>query len=173
MKHWLVLRVAPQKEFEAAKQIADRGHAALCPFEQKWRRRHSRTRHKKQHKYPLFTRYVFAGISAWPGDYRDIIDSIEEVQGVVGVGAVPARLTESEIEWIKAICATGGDRDMQSATSVHKAIKPGEPVRIMEGSFEGKVGPLDCVLGKDAKVLIEIFNSMHLIKIPLAKIERA
>lgn len=173
MLHWLVLRVAPQKEFEAAKQIADRGHAALCPFEQKWRRQHSRTRHKKRRKYPLFTRYVFAGISSWPHDYRDIIDSIDDVQGVVGVGAVPALLTETEIQWIKAICETGGDADQHSTTSVHKAIKPGEPVRIMEGSFEGKVGPLDCVVGKDAKVMIEIFNSMHLVKIPLSKVERA
>lgn len=171
MKHWLVLKVAPQKEFEAAKQIADRGHASLCPFEVKWRRHHSRTRHKKRRKYPLFTRYVFAGISAWPHDYRDIIDSIEDVQGVVGVGAVPALLSETEIEWLRAICETGGD--VSTATSVHKAIKPGEPVRLTEGPFEGRVGPLSSIAGKNAEVILEIFNSMHVVKTTLSKIERA
>lgn len=173
MKHWLVLKVAPQKEFEAAKQIADRGHASLCPFEVKWRRHHSRTRHKKRRKYPLFTRYVFAGISAWPHDYRDIIDSIEDVQGVVGVGVEPARLTDAEIAWLQSMCAGDADTEAFASTSVHKAIKPGEPVRLTEGPFEGRVGPLSSIAGKNAEVILEMFSALHLVKVPLSKIERA
>jgi transcription antitermination factor NusG len=174
MQSWLVLRVAPQKEFEAARRIARRGHQAICPFELKWRRRDSRSRHKIAKPYPLFTRYVFAGISRWPHDYRDIFDNIEEVQGVIGAGMSPVVLSEPAMNWIRALAEAKGDlKQIGSAIAVHKAIKPGEPVRITEGAFNGIVGPLSNIVGQNAEVLVQIFNSMHLVKVPLAKLERA
>lgn len=171
MAHWLVLRVAPQKEFEAAERIAGRGHQTLCPYEQKWRRKHSRTRHKKPHKYPVFTRYVFAGIAAWPQDYHDIKDNVEAVQDAVGFGGRPAMLTYAEIQWIRTIA--GRTVELGGGVSIHKAIEPGAQVVVSEGPFQGRTGTASCIVGRKAHVLLELFNSMQQVEIPLAKLERA
>jgi len=174
MLNWLVLRVAPQKEFEAQRRIARRGHQAICPFELKWRRRDSRSKHKIERPYPIFTRYVFTGIQRWPHDVRDIVDNIEEVQGVIGAGSAPIFLPEPQMNWIRAIAEANGDlKQIGNAIAVHKAIKPGEPVRITEGAFAGFVGPLESIVGQNAEVMVEMFDSMRLVKVPLAKLERA
>lgn len=167
---WLVLRVAPQKEFEAARHITERGHEALCPFESKWRRRNSHTRHKVEVRYPLFTRYVFAGISLWPHDFRDIADNIEAIQGVVGYGAAPCMLSASEMRWIRAMAGSQLDA---AGVALHKAIEPGAPVIVSEGPFQGRTGTAASIVGKKAHVLMELFNSMQIVKISLAQLERA
>jgi transcription antitermination factor NusG len=174
MLTWLVLRVAPQKEFEAERRIRLRGHQTLCPFELKWRRKSVYTKHKVSKPYPIFTRYVFTGIERWPHDFRDIQDNIEEVQGVVGAGHDPVHLSEPEMNWIKAIADAQGDlKSIASAVAVHKAIKPGDNVRIIEGPYFGHVGPMESIIGQNAQVVVQIFNSMHLVKVPMAKLERA
>jgi len=174
MLQWLVLRVAPQKEFEAERRIRNRGHKALCPFELKWRRKSVYTKHKVSKPYPIFTRYVFTGIERWPHDFRDIADNIEEVQGVVGAGFDPVRLTEPEMNWIRAIGeAQGNLKAIANAVAVHKAIKPGDKVRITEGPFYGFSGPMESIVGQNAEVMVQLFNSMHLVKVPMAKLERA
>ena len=172
MLTWLVLRVAPQKEFDTARHIARMGHEALCPFETKWRRKNTFSKHKIERPYPLFTRYVFAGIQSWPHDFRDIADSITWIQGVIGFSGEPTTLSDLELEWIKAIGEANGDlKAIRHTVSVHKAIKVGTDVRITEGSFSGFTGPLSFIVGNEAQVAVEIFNSMRLVKIPLAKLE--
>lgn len=174
MLQWLVLRVAPQKEFDTARHIARMGHEALCPFESKWRRKNTFSKHKIERPYPLFTRYVFAGIKTWPHDFVEIRDTITFVQGVIGVNGEPAFLSEAERAWIAAMGEANGDlKAIQHTVSVHKAIKVGTSVRITDGAWTGHVGPLNCIIGREAHVAVEIFNAMRLVKIPLAKLEPA
>lgn len=170
--NWLVLRVLPQKEFEAERRIKDRGHDALCPFEEKWRRRNSRSRHKRLWKYPYFTRYVFAGIKAWPWDWKDIESNVDTVQGYLRRdlnGDQPFILTSADIYRLSRM----GDARLSQdgAAALHKAITTGSNATVVEGAYHGHTVTVDSICGDTANVVLQLFNSMVTAKISLAKLD--
>ena len=166
---WLVLRVLPQKEFEAEKRIKDRGHDALCPFEEKWRRRNSRSRHKRPWKYPYFTRYVFAGIRAWPADWDDIRQNVDVVQGYLVHDGKPHVLASTEVEYLTRMADVKVSQD--GASVLHRAIMAGANVTVAEGAWQGHTVRVDSIVGNSANVVLQLFNSMVTAKISLAKLD--
>ena len=158
--HWLVVRTHPQKEFDAERQIKDRGYDALCPYEEKWRRRHSRTNHKRPWKYPLFTRYVFAGVNH-PWDWHDIRQNVDVVQYTIG------SLTPVDVDYLQRLSHEG----YNVRTDPHRAIKVGGEAKISDGSFQGHTVTIHTIVGKQAHVVVQMFNSYMPVQIPLAKLD--
>jgi hypothetical protein len=170
--NWLVLRVVPQKEFEAEKRIKDRGHDALCPFEEKWRRRNSRSRHKRLWKYPCFTRYVFAGIRQWPWDWNDIETNVDLVQGYLRRdlnGDQPFFLSSADVRHLSEM----GDAKLSQdgAAVLHRAIMVGSSATVGEGIYRGHTVTVESIVGNSANVALQLFNSMVSAKISLAKLD--
>ena len=61
-----------------------------------------------------------------------------------------------------------------NAPNPHKAIlavRAGQKAEIVEGPFAGHRGSVSRVVGKNATVLVELFNSMQEVQIPVAKLE--
>ena len=166
---WLVLRVHPQREFEAEKRIKDRGHDALCPFEEKWRRRNSRSRNKQLWRYPYFSRYVFAGIRIWPEDWLDIEGNVDPIQGYLAHDSRPYMLTGAEIGYLVTMSDARVSQD--GAAALHRAIKPGGGATVVDGAFQGHTVMVDSIVGSTANVVLQLFNSMATVKISLAKLD--
>lgn len=178
--NWLALRTLPiaRLEFFVLHALNQQERPALVPFEEKWVRRPG-TKLRIARKYPLFPRYVFAGFESLR-DYTTTIDAINvlavkkgkapPILGAVRFGnsAEPAKLSPTDVSFLRALAVP-----RPSEISLHRALQPGGKVSIMEGPFSGHVAQLDTVTRKHVTVMLRMFNSAQVVRLPVAAVEAA
>ena len=177
--NWLALRTLPiaRLEFTVLHALNQKERPALVPFEEKWvKRPGTKLRHAK--KFALFPRYVFAGFKSM-GDYqqtcflinREAADrgKLPPILGAVRFGgAEPAKLSPTDVSFLRDLSAP-----RPTQINLHRALQPGGKVQILEGPFNGFTAQLDTVSRKNVTVMLKMFNSMQVVRLPVAAVEAA
>lgn len=176
---WFVIRTIPvhRIEFSVLHALNQREHPAMVPFEEKKLRKHKQ-RDWRTERYPLFACYVFAGFEG----FRDFIEAREAINAQAErmgkkppiLGAVgyrkdkPAVLTEREVGFLRSLSAPRA-----TAVNLHKAIRPGTEISILDGPFAGHRAVVDSMTRKGVRAMLYLFNTMHLVEIKAAAMEAA
>ena len=173
-----VLRTVPTHriEFEVRHALNQREHPAFVPFEEKLVR-NARTKRLDPRKYPLFPCYVFAGFSSHL-DYvaaRTAINMRAEqmgkkppIVGAVGFGNKPSIVSPSDIAMIETLSV-----ENPTEVNLHKALKIGTDVMVLEGPWRDRVGKLSKADRKRIVVMLELFGSMLPVEMPATTSIRA
>ena len=177
---WLCLRtgIAPRSEFAAMFALQQQERQAIVPFEEKWVRK-GNTKLRQAKKYPLFPRYCFSQFEDWD-DYERTTRAINNL--AIRMGKAPpilgalrlagsqylAKLTPTELSWIQGLSTP-----RPTEINLHRALQRGGKVNIMEGPFSGYVAQVDAVSRKNVTVMLQMFNSMQVVKLPMAAVEAA
>lgn len=166
---WFALTSIPQAEFKAAAQLRSSGYAVIVPSEWKWRR-FGKMKRKRKTAYPLFARYVFVGCVEWPG--KDTLKAQADlVQGYVSRGdGWPAQISAADVAYLKSLA---GHAVPQAATSIHKAIKPGQEVNIVNGPFAGHRTFIKHIVAEEAQGLLKFLGGNREITFALDDLEAA
>lgn len=169
---WYVAVVASQREIAARELLTDLGYEVMVPTEVKWRRKSRYSRQKVERVYPLLTRYVFIGCEGQPPWWhlRNLEfphDGRKVIQHVLGAGGWPRPLPPDAVTALKGL-----DFAIPSCNP-HKALRPGDMAQFAAGPLHGKVAKVRKIAAKRARVLIEAFNAMREIEVPLEILEAA
>lgn len=175
---WYVARTIPRfrVEFDVLRAINQREHPAMVPFEEKWVQKANGG--WDEIKFTLFPCYVFVGLFDWR-EFRPIKESINQaaddmgktppVLGLIGPALEPGRLSSDEVAAIQV-------RSMATPTQVniHKALQVGSPVNIVGASpWAGRKSKVEEFTKKGIKAKVEVFNSWHVIEIPMRNVRAA
>lgn len=166
---WYVLRVEPKSEFSTERQLKQGGFEAFVPIEHKWKRRSRYSKRKYLAAYPAFLGYVFVGLgsgAAWPD-----LSQAKTIRGVLTIDGRPASLTSAEVQRLCEL--SGASVPYQSAVNPHRAIRPGEAARIVEGPFSGRTITVKAIVAQKARTIMELFGARRAIEIPLAALDVA
>jgi transcription antitermination factor NusG len=189
---WYVIRLRPTGRLPAGKQGEDtrggrlefdvlhalnqRERPALVPFETKWIKRPNK-KFVIERRYPLYPCYIFAGFPSFAdlmaeraaiNEHAKSIGKMAPILGAVGYGARPAKLTTEELSEMQSRSGTG-----PTEINLHRAIQPGGRAEIIRGRFAGHSVVVDSVTKKKAMVLLNLFNSMHVVEIDPASLVAA
>ncbi len=168
--NWYAVRTVPihRIEFEVAARLHQHERPALVPYETKWIKR-PKKRFVDARKYPLFPCYVFAQFNGVV-DFLVTRDSINKLSvamgkaplivGLVGYGAQPATLTDEDVAFLQSLSAPAA-----TEVNLHKAIRKGGKAEIVKGQFAGHVVEVAEVSKRKAKVMLHVFNAMHVVEI--------
>jgi transcription antitermination factor NusG len=127
----------------------------------------------------LFPRYVFCGFHGL-GDYQATVDAINEefarkgkaepILGAVRFGnsAEPAKLSATDVSFLRGLSTPRA-----SEIRLHAALRPGERVSIVDGAFAGHVAQLDTVARRHVTVMLRMFNSAQVVRLPVEAVEAA
>lgn len=169
MTQWLVVKVVPIHgiEFDVASRFNQFGCDAFVPFETKWVKRGSK-RSRQERKYPLFATYVFAEFASL-ADFLKMkyaINRLAEdkgkrppVMGAIGYGAKPANLTAGEVSALRGMVPA------LTKTTLHRALQAGGKAEIVKGAFAGQIGTVSTIEKGKIKLMLKLFDSMHLVEI--------
>lgn len=163
---WIVLSVRPLTEFETAERLRDDGFSALVPTERKYVRISRYSRRREPRDYPLFPRYLFAGIL---GNWREVLQDCDVV-GILGKPERPYQLSAAEIAWIHALA--DGQTEV-TGMNLHNALRAGQWAQIAQGPLSGALGYIDRIRGQRASVLTEMLGVWRAIEMPLDALEVA
>ena len=177
--NWFAIRTVPthRVEFQVLEEINWRKpESALVPFEIEWERRRG-SQHLRPKKVAIFPCYVFARF-ADVGDFiatRKFINDLAEAKGkkppivaLVGYGAKPAVLSAADVSFLQALSSPA-----PSTVAIHKALRPGQQVRITHGAFAGHEAKVDSVDRKRIKVLLQFLDRMMPVEINPASLVAA
>ena len=163
---WYAVTTAPQREFDVAAALRERGLATLVPIEYKWRRKSPHSPHKKKKAYPVFTRYVFVGFEDRPQWYP-LADIEPRPIRAICFNGQPAKLTAQDVGYLQSFTP-----DSQ-ASNPHKAIQVGKPAQVAIGPFAGYTALVENISGERARMALSIFGDFRPVEIPLASLEAA
>ena len=170
MTQWLVVKVVPTHgiEFDVANRLNQFGCDAFVPFETKWVKR-GKKRSRQERKYPLFATYVFAEFASL-SDFLKMkyaINRLAEdkgkrppVMGAIGYGANPANLTAGEVSALRGMVPTP-----TKTTALHRSLTVGGRAELVSGAFTGQVGTVVDLTKKEIKVMLKVFDGMHVVTI--------
>jgi transcription antitermination factor NusG len=130
---WFALTVKPNHEKTAAQALGSKNFEVLLPMYRARRRWSDRT---KELELPLFAGYVFGRFSA---SERAMVLSTPGVISVVGFGNKPAAVSETEIQSVRTLMASG------LPLSPWPFLRVGQRVRIEAGPLTGVEGVLSQV----------------------------
>jgi len=131
-RRWFVVHTKPRQEEIAEENLVRQGFDIYCPRIQLERRRRGK---RIKVIEAMFPRYLF--IRFTPG--QDDITSVRSTKGVTQLlrfGGELARVPDSVIQSIKSFAADPSGIYIELLPEP----KPGDPVRIIEGSFAGLTG---------------------------------
>lgn len=175
---WLVARVRPvhRLEFDVMHAFNQMEVPAMVPFEEKWIKRAKRKQRDKV-KFPLFPCYVFVGLSH-PDEFYSLKDAINDaaerrgkqppILNLVGYGRRPAVLNPLEVQFLRRVSVEGA-----TEVNLHKAIRAGSKIDILDGGFAGRTGTVDRVTKRSVFAMLEVFNTMQLVEISRANVAAA
>lgn len=171
--NWVVIRTIPthRVEFKVLHRINQEEHQAMLPFEIVWEKKRGK-RHPIERKYALFPRYVFAGLANVEEDFKKLRDNVPEIQGVVNRRPgewSPFIMSESQVQFVRELVDGGYSL---SGSDLHKALRPGRNVEVTIGGAT-QVRPIDAVTKKGVRVMLEMFNKMHLVDVPFSAVRAA
>jgi transcription antitermination factor NusG len=179
---WYILRVAPQAELRTEAALRDLGYQSFTPIE--YKRRRLRKSSSRMWAYPMFIRYSFVGIEdrspqVCYGHLHRIKSLIGAevggvVQGVLGWREKPAPLKPEDAEYLQTL--SGQTIRYVGSINPHRAIQPptvGGSARIIDGAFQDsdRQVKVSAITNRKASVLLEVFNSMQTVTIPIEYLE--
>ena len=171
--HWYAIRVAPQKEFAAQEILSRKGIATYCPSDRRWRKVSRYVREKELRDYPLVPGYVFVGFVPDVPLWFDLF-SIPIILGCVGINGEPRQIGSKPMTKMLRKFRNGLTRpDEEKFMETYKEFKTGQKVRVVKGPFEGVEVPVVDIVGRHARVLIELFGIQKEIEIPANILEPA
>jgi transcription antitermination factor NusG len=160
---WFAVRTSSGREKSVAAQLQARGVEEFLPLYRTRRQWSDRT---KELELPLFPGYLFCRF-----DYtnRGPILITPGVQMIVGVGKLPAPVSDIEIDNLRRVVASGA-----VAHPHEQYLTVGERVRIREGSLAGVEGILVAVKNSWRIVLsVELLQRSVSVELDRAAIEPA
>lgn len=131
---WYAIKTRGRSEKRVAQRLETRGIESYCPVVEKEREWSDR---KKLVLFPMFPTYVFGHFALRrTGDvlYTPGVASIVKAEG----DAVPVR--PEELEAVRRL--EGGIRETGEEPTQVDFFTPGDPVKVVEGPFEGMTGVL-------------------------------
>jgi len=178
---WYILRVLPQTERRVEAAVMDLGYQAFTPVELKMRGGRSRTgkRTRQKWEYPMFVRYSFVGVSCYEQlhhvrEQLDVRMPGGMVHGVLGwrEGRAPYVLKPDEVSYLQSV--SGQSIRYVGSINPHRAVIPpqiGGTAEIIEGPFAGRQVKVTAIRGGKAKAMLEMFDSMQVVSIPIEHLE--
>lgn len=166
--YWYVLKVSPQREFQAANALRDRGFTVYCPSVRIRRRKGKRDNFKA-----LFVGYLF--VRFW-------IPRIEETENIrdkfgrrmiIGPVTVCGRHEPIPEEVIGKIAEAAARLDMEMEKPRKPLLRAGDIGIIKSGSFEGKQGEIVSVSRGEAEIALKIFNAVRVVRARIDQLEAA
>lgn len=156
-ERWYVARTLPQRELQAAQQLANQGFRAFVP--RYWKnRRHARK--VETVSAPLFPRYIFAVLDITRDRWRSVNGTLGVDRLLMCAGEpqpVPQGVVESLIE------ATNSDGNIHY--EFH--LKEGQAVKVIAGPFVDLVGQLERLDDNGrVRVLLEMMGSKARVALP-------
>jgi len=127
---WFALQVRPLREKYVGSVLAGKGFTEFVPLYRERRRRCDRI---KQIELPLFPGYLFCRLDL---SKRLPVLVTPFVRGIVGAGATPIPVSDSEVEAIRTIVTSGQD------ALPWEFLQAGSMARIEEGPLQGLEGVL-------------------------------
>lgn len=168
-RRWYVLKTLPQREIETEKRIKSLdGFDAMAPYVEG--QRQVRKNVRRMWKFPLFPSYVFACWENWSEGWNRVSDAVPWVYDFlkpVWWGSDPAILKPADVEYLRSIA----DGKFKSGDP-RKQVQVGDYVLIPDGSFQGCIGTVKEITGKNATVEVPEVKMTSNIKIRLAKLEK-
>lgn len=158
---WHVLRVMPQRQFDAASFLVDFGVATLLPVERQWIRASRYAKRRELREYPLLRGYLPIS-GQMPGRWRawrshGILGYLADAEGC------PAVLRGEDLERVHALM--GGETVDQLA--------PGACVEIVGGAMAGHCGRVERAGLRQAAVVLEMLGSFRTVTVDAADLEPA
>jgi transcription antitermination factor NusG len=166
--YWYVLKTAPQREFQAANALRDRGFTVYCPSVRIRRRKGKRDQFKA-----FFPSYVF--VRFWVPrreDYEDIKDGQGRrmIAGPVTVCGCKEPIPESIIGKI-AEAAARLDSELEKPRK--PLLKVGDVGIMRSGPFEGEKYEIIALRNGEAETAIKIFNAVRVVRARVEHLEAA
>lgn len=154
---WAALRTSANAEFGVVEALEEKGYPAYCPTGAKWVFwEHGRkTREKQVRFFPVFSRYVFCGLSTGKQASRYMVDKID---GVLGDKSGPIFVPPAALRRINDL-EVGGEWDTARSWREKSPFKKGDAVSVVGGAFAGFPATVDA-LESECRiwVLLEMFG---------------
>ncbi len=157
MKKWYVVNAKSRQEKVAKQRLFQFGVEAFFPECQE--NRLIRGKHQVV-TVPLFPGYLFARFDVM-SHYRAVRYS-HGVRGVVSYGSDPVEMDESVIIMLKSNLENG------HVNIRPPAFKPGQPVRIQSGYFEGLEAVFEREVAAQHRVIL-LLNTLHQHKVVIGR----
>lgn len=157
-RNWYVVHTQPMQERRAEINLRRQGFDTYLPRYQRLRRHARKTELVER---PLFPRYLFVGLDLARDRWR-AVQSTFGVYRLVAVGEDPAPLPAGIVDEIRR--REGEDGFV--ALGLPAGLKPGSPVRLIDGIFADSKGVLERIaddrrvavllhlLGREVRVLV-------------------
>lgn len=158
------------REIATEKQLAISGIGVFLPREIRYRRaaRYLRRQRVEVVGYARFPGYTFvamdAAASQWPR-----VRALPFVLGVLGIGGRPVALAPGEVERMRA--DDGKIVPHVSSVPTHRAIVPGQTVRIAAGPFRDWVVKVERISRRGAHATLNFLCAQHELELPLEWLE--
>jgi transcription antitermination factor NusG len=164
---WWVLRVTPNEEIRAEKQVKQLGYEAICPYQLGYRRRRGNPR---PWKHPLFRGYLFATWPDWNAGWNHVTSKIEAIYDFLGpaMSPMPSILKPADVEYLMSIADGKYDPDAEK----EPALCVGETVLIAEGIGQGYGGEVEEIRGKKAAVSVKEVKMTSKLWVPIANLQK-
>jgi transcription elongation factor/antiterminator RfaH len=132
-ERWYVARTLPQRELQAAKQLANQDFSAFLP--RYWRnRRHARR--VETISAPLFPRYIFVVLDRSRDRWRSINGTLG-IERLLMQGGEPQPVPHGVVESLI------NSADAEGNIQFHYQLKEGQALKITAGPFADLVGTLE------------------------------
>ena len=169
---WAVIRTIPRHrvEFAVVRQVGELGYETMLPFETVYERRPGKRRADR--KYALFPCYVFVCMEDAAADYNRLRQEIPEIKGILSRSRTvwsPFILPVKDVELVRRAtqqCLGATETD------IHKALRIGKAVEVSVGGSPQRT-KIDAVTKKGVKVLLRMFDGMHVVEVPFGQVRAA
>lgn len=178
MSQYYAFMTPPQREVQTARLMRQHGIETIVLMEHSLRRRHRK--HKvasiaDRMPIPSMRGYIFANMAtnAQGSPWARLHEAPVTIRPVGINGRPPRPLSEYGAAFI-----LNPPRGMYHDTAIPRFqsapdIKAGERVAVYSSGFDGIVGEVVSVTGRDAKVLLPLFGSEFAVTVPLGSAVRA
>ena len=148
-ERWYIARTLPQRELQAAKQLANQDFRAFVP--RYWKnRRHARR--VETISAPLFPRYIFVVLDRSRARWRSINGTLG-VERLLMQGGGPPPVPHGVVESLVESADAEGNIDF------HHQLRKGQTIKVMAGPFAELVGQLEWLDDRGrVRVLLELMG---------------
>lgn len=154
---WYLVFTRSRMEKTAVTQLGNQGYISFMPFIRSYKRRNNKL---VQVVEPMFPRYLFVKLNTTTDHWRPIY-STRGVTCMVRFGLEHARVSQGLINQLQAL---GDEEHILDVTPL--GPKPGDRVRIADGSFVGLEGILQARTGHErVRLLLELLGQTTIVEL--------
>lgn len=168
---WFALVVPSQRELAAVRELSRIGCRAFAPVEYRAVRvsPHRKAKAVEPRPHPLFSRYVFAESPDWYEIRQLQIKGKPLVTSVLSSNGQPYRLPALEVLHLLNLGENGPPQTIDPARN----LQAGDHAVIADGPFKGHAVKVAHAGYDSARVLVNVFNSLREIAVPISMLEAA